>query len=75
MKKKEQVTHFVSEDMDTDIACDIIGETPDVTCLECLGGQIAELKKQLVEARHHLAMTNPEGWSCLPDCSYCNSGW
>lgn len=69
---QEQVTHYVSEDFDTDVACDIIGETPEVTCLQCLGGQIAELKKELEQARHHLAMGDPEGWDCLPNCSWCN---
>ena len=67
-----EVTHILSGDFDTKIACDIMGATPEVTCLLCLGGTIDMLEQDLEEARHHLAMLNPEGWACLPNCVHCS---
>lgn len=65
------VTHIGSDDCDTDKACDIMGVDPEVTCLRCLGGVIEMLAQDLEEARHHLAMLNPEAWQCMPNCDYC----
>lgn len=66
------VTHIGSADCDTDKACDIMGSDPQINCPQCLGGLVASLQQELKEARHHLAMLNPEAWQCMPECSYCS---
>jgi len=66
--------HWAAElsSTDTQKACDLIGESVNIDCPECLGGIIRGLQEELMEARHALSQLNPEGWACLENCRFCS---